>query len=182
MTNWPDPDRGETIVALAGDWHGNYAWAERALRHLKDRGVGTIYHLGDFGIWPSQNRDWYLEKLNNLCHVLDMYIWVTPGNHENWDWLDAIHGVDNGVAPHQILPGRVGTQRLLVLPRGYRWSHAGRTFLSLGGAPSVDYSMRTAGQDWFLGEIIPAEVADTVASAGHAAVPRPTESAGCGPR
>ena len=170
MTGHVRSDRGETVVALAGDWHGNYFWADRALRHLADLGVGTVYHLGDFGIWPSRNRDWYLEKVNNLCHSLDMFIFVTPGNHENWHWLEALYGIDNGSSPRQILPSETGTQRLFTLPRGYRWTHAGRSFVSLGGAPSVDYSRRTAGLDWFGEEMIPKTPAEEVAAAGHAEI------------
>jgi hypothetical protein len=47
------PDR----VALAGDWHGNTAWAVRAVRKmaalLPPDGPRVIVHLGDFGIWPG---------------------------------------------------------------------------------------------------------------------------------
>lgn len=170
MSNQPNPDRGDTTIALAGDWHGNYPWAERALRHLADLGVRTVYHLGDFGIWPHQNRDWFLERVNNLCQLLDIYIWVTPGNHENWSWLDAIHGIDNGRSPRQILTGKTGTQRLFAFPRGHRWMHGGRSFVSLGGAPSVDYERRVAGQDWFVDEMIPEGTAEDVATAGHAEI------------
>jgi hypothetical protein len=32
------PDRGDTRVALAGDWHGSYAWAKDALWHIVQAG------------------------------------------------------------------------------------------------------------------------------------------------
>lgn len=166
----PDPDRGDTRIALAGDWHSNYLWAEESLRYLAALGIRTVYHLGDFGIWPNAKSDRYLEKVNSLCEALDINIWVTPGNHENWSWLEAIHGIDNGGSARQILPGKTGSRRLFTFPRGYRWSHGGRSFVSLGGAPSVDFSRRTSGVDWFVDEMIPQSSAEAVAAAGPAEI------------
>jgi hypothetical protein len=44
-------------IAVAGDWHGNTAWAVRAVRRmaalLPRDGPRVIVHLGDFGIWPG---------------------------------------------------------------------------------------------------------------------------------
>ena len=40
-----------------------------------------------------------------------------------------------------------------VLPRGFRFSIGGRSVMSFGGAASLDFRQRTAGVDWFVGEM-----------------------------
>lgn len=160
-----DPDAGDTSVALAGDWHENLDWVIKILQILNEREIRTVYHLGDFGIWPSKRGfSMYLEALNNLCQKFDMRIWVTPGNHQDWSAEPGIGGVDQGGVPRRILPH---TQNLFVFPRGYRWTHSGRSFVSLGGAPSVDWQSRKVDHDWFVEEMISEETAEEVAAAGH---------------
>lgn len=43
------------------------------------------------------------------------------------------------------------SDHVTVLPRGHRWEIAGRSFVSLGGAPSVDYlqPFRHQGESWW---------------------------------
>lgn len=159
----------DSRVALAGDWHHNAAWAESALQVVADHGVHTVYHLGDFGIFPNEHgRDQYLERVHNICHKLDITIYVTPGNHEDWACLS--DRFEDERAPLSIPPSITGQERIWALPRGYRWTHAGRSFVSLGGAPSIDYETRITGRSWWIQEAISEEVADAVAAAGHAEV------------
>ncbi|WP_166999103.1 metallophosphoesterase [Paramicrobacterium fandaimingii] len=161
----------DSKVALAGDWHHNAAWAESALRVIADHGVHTVYHMGDFGIFPDvHGRDWYLERVHNICHKLDITIYVTPGNHEDWDWLSKRFAASAALTPQSIPPSIAGQERLWVLPRGYRWTHAGRSLISLGGAPSIDYEWRSTGRNWWIDETISREVAQAVAEAGHAEI------------
>ena len=51
-------------VGLAGDWHGNTDWAVMCLDLFKDQDISTIYHLGDFGVWPWG--DSYRTTLNDI--------------------------------------------------------------------------------------------------------------------
>ena len=155
-------DHGDTTVGLAGDWHGNLLWADKALRELARLGVTTVYHLGDFGIWPGPSGKRYITQVAVLCEALGITLVVTPGNHEDWDRIDALH-------THREGPVEIAAH-IWLLPRGYRWTHAGRSFVSLGGAPSIDYEYRTLNRDWWLGEQIPVDVAEQVAAAGHAEI------------
>ncbi|WP_141796510.1 hypothetical protein [Nocardioides sp. SLBN-35] len=66
-----------------------------------------------------------------------------PGNHEDWGsltrlWSDPQH---TGRPLHL-------SKHIAMLPRGYRFELEGRTFVSLGGATSVDLEYRSRGQDW----------------------------------
>lgn len=170
-------DRGDTAVGIAGDWHGNTGWALRAIAALGAVGVRTLYHLGDFGIWPGASGKKYLDKVNKVLVKHDIRAWVTPGNHENWFRLSELFARDDGAEPAQL------ESHIWILPRGFCWMHAGRSFVSLGGAPSIDREYRTLGRSWWIEEAITEADVERVAAGGHADVmlahdaPRPASPA-----
>ncbi|TFB53635.1 metallophosphoesterase family protein [Cryobacterium tagatosivorans] len=139
----------ETRVVIAGDWHGNVNWVGKAIPSIarNSSGVRTILHVGDFGIWPGAGGRKFLDAVDFWCARAGISrVLVTPGNHENWDWLEEafVSEPGNPVALSSVVE---------VLPRGYRFEIGNRTFASFGGAASVDYEMRSAGIDWFPGEL-----------------------------
>ena len=89
---------------------------------------------------------------------------VTPGNHEDWEWLEELF-VASGGQPVQV------SEAVAVLPRGWRWTLAGRSFVSLGGAPSVDRAIRRATQGfWSAAESITSADVARVVDGGHAEI------------
>lgn len=159
-----------TVIGLAGDWHGNHAWAAARIMSMGERGIDTVLHVGDFGIWPGRSGKKYLLDIEAVCARSGVHLWVTPGNHEDWGrlcglWEHPRHSDGDG----RSLPLDL-TDHVTVLPRGHRWELAGRSFVSLGGAPSVDYAFRRQGESWWTEEGIgPADVERTVAG-GYADV------------
>jgi hypothetical protein len=149
MWKLQDEAQSETRVAFAGDWHGNGWWAPRALRRLNDefRDVRTVLHVGDFGLMRGRGFAGYMAAIDEACqrNQIDRVL-VTPGNHEDWDILNS------QFADQPDQPVRC-SERVWALPRGYRFSLGDRTFLSFGGAASVDYEYRTAGVDWWDSEL-----------------------------
>jgi hypothetical protein len=146
-THWSLP--GETRVAIAGDWHGNSFWVQRAIPFLAREapGVRTILHVGDFGVWPEIPGKGFLSTVDYWCRRAAIErVLVTPGNHEDWDLLDA------AFAKHPDEAVQL-SNAVWVLPRGYRFALAGRTFMSFGGAASLDYAGRTVGKSWWPTEI-----------------------------
>jgi hypothetical protein len=140
---------GETRVAIAGDWHGNIRWVGRAIpalrRHAPD--VRTILHAGDFGIWPGSMGKSFLGAVDRRCAESGIErILVTPGNHE--DWLDI-------TARFEVEPGEPVrfSESVWVMPRGFRFELAGKTFASFGGAASIDYEWRDEGTNWWREEM-----------------------------
>jgi len=139
----------ETHVAIAGDWHSDIDWVGKAIPSIaRDaRGVKTILHLGDFGIGSGARARKFLDAVDywsakaGISRVL-----VTPGNHEDWAWLEDAFASQ---------PGRPVPLTSIVeaLPRGNRFEVGTRSFVSFGGAASVDYEMRLAGVDWFSAEM-----------------------------
>lgn len=154
-------------LGVAGDWHGNGTWALRCVRALADAGVHEVFHLGDFGIWPgSRGRD-YLLDISRALESHAMTLFVTPGNHEDYDQIEELPSMDLG---HDIGNVQWITDRVAVLPRGHRWERNGWSFVSLGGAPSIDRWIRRAGLDWWEAEAITDEDVARVVANGKADV------------
>jgi hypothetical protein len=158
------------VVALAGDWHGDRPWSDARLQSLGERGITTVLHVGDFGIWPGPAGKIFLQAVEKVCAKYDIALLVTPGNHEDWGrltklWENPANRDDSGSLQPLYL-----TEHVAVLPRGFRWTIGGRSFVSLGGAPSVDYPSRRPGKDWWPEEQMTQEDVDRTAAGGHAHV------------
>lgn len=136
----------DPLVGLAGDWHGYKHPVGPALAAFAARHIEYVFHVGDFGLIPGPDGDAYLHHVNRMCHKHNITLYVTPGNHDNWAAIIAA------------TPGADGllwfADRVAVMPRGYRWTVADKTFVSLGGAASVDRADLTPGADWWPEETI----------------------------
>lgn len=130
-------------VIIAGDWHGRTLWGKAVIQAAVKHGIDTIYHVGDFG-YIGRGGDWYINELAEFCEDHGVKIWVTPGNHEDWARLYTLW--DGNFEEPADLTGH-GT--IYMLPPGFRWERAGVTFMSLGGAPSIDRNYRIHGVDWW---------------------------------
>ncbi|WP_104090890.1 metallophosphoesterase [Cryobacterium sp. N19] len=159
QTQIPDDER---LVGLAGDWHGATRWGIAVVKALNAAGVRTLFHLGDFGFWPGHTEFSYVQRLEVACAENNVTIYVTPGNHEDWDILKDLF--EQGPGPRQI------TTHIFALPPGWRWTVRKRSFVSLGGAPSIDFEYRTAGEDWWPAEAVSDTDVDRVIAGGHADV------------
>jgi hypothetical protein len=144
-----------THVLVCGDWHGSRQWATNVIEHVPDfipDGPRLLLHAGDFGIWPGLFGATYLYDVEKALEKVDAQLWFVDGNHEDHSRLyqlrQARTGTDRYTAPYQI------SERITWLPRGYRWRWHGRTWMALGGATSVDRSIRTPGIDWWAGEAL----------------------------
>lgn len=129
-------------VLAAGDWHGVIAFAIQVLKQAHADGITHILHVGDFGIWPGQDGVKFLRALNRQLTVYGQTLWVADGNHDDHDQLDALP-IDP-VTGVRRLAGRI-----FHLPRGFRWTWAGRTWMALGGATSLDRRRRIPGRSWW---------------------------------
>ena len=161
-----------TLIAFAGDWHGDSQWAKKQLRALGAAGVRTLLHVGDFGIWPGASGRRFLLDVESTCQRFGVEVLVTPGNHEDWGRLvrlwDRSEGRDENGRPRPLQL----TEHISVLPRGHRWEMEGRSFVSLGGAPSIDFISggRTLGVNWWNEEMITAEDVRRTVDGGYAEV------------
>lgn len=127
---------------------------------IGERGVKTILHLGDFGIWPGPSGKTFLQSVDRACERAGVeQILLTPGNHEDWGRLTQMWSLPKYRDPETGDPLPLPlSDHVAVLPRGYVFElqidtgdpAAGtRRFLSLGGAKSVDRDQRSEGKDWW---------------------------------
>lgn len=133
-------------IGLAGDWHGNTSWVIGALKGFHLAGVDTVYHVGDFGFWPGLEGKKFLRAVEKQLDLYGITIYVTLGNHEDYTQVDDMPVSEDGL--------RWATKHIAVMPRGYRWEVDGVTFVSLGGAPSINFQNLKKGINWWAEETI----------------------------
>lgn len=155
-------------IAVCGDWHGDFIWAEKKIEQAAELGIGMLFHGGDFGVWPGPKGKKFLLRVSRACIKHNVKIAVTLGNHENWDRLNARwenpknRDVFGNLLPLQLEPN------VFILPRPYRFKLAGVRFLSLGGAASVDFDRRREGKTWWRAEMIEEDHVQLAIAGGRA--------------
>lgn len=141
--------REPTKLLIAGDWHGNAGWARSVIDYAAQHECDTIVQCGDFGFWcdtPETTRFLSSLQADLEHHGITLY-WI-DGNHEDHDRLQRMT-LGLNFPTHT-----AGYDRILYLPRGYRWQWWGKTWMSVGGAVSVDRLDRTEGKSWWPAETL----------------------------
>jgi len=152
------------IVALLGDVEGDRDWTVSRLREVGARGdVREVLQLGDLRYGMGTDPDDYLAAIEEVCSEHDLRLLSIGGNHEHWALLDKLWAG----APGEPL---ALSDHVLMLPRGHRWEVGGRSFVALGGAPSVNRHLLTEGVDWWPTEVISPEHVEATIAGGYADV------------
>lgn len=135
-----------------------------SIRKFAARGVKTVLQLGDFylGIGSERMAKKRLLQTSEWLSEQDQDWLVTPGNHENWARLHSKRPDDRGVWHI--------ADRVAFLPRGYRWTWCGVSFLSVGGAPSLNRDRLVEGVSWWSKELLTAESVRRICADGAADV------------
>ncbi|MDZ7913744.1 MAG: metallophosphatase [Rhodococcus sp. (in: high G+C Gram-positive bacteria)] len=144
-------------IALAGDWHADTHHGVAAIEHAARRNATVLIHLGDFGY---RFTDMYLDTLDDTLRRCGLVLGFVDGNHEDFDRLLAYPLADSGL--------RYLRERIVHLPRGWRWSWGSTQCLALGGAYSIDRILRVEGTSWWPQEAITVEEAETAVAGGTA--------------
>ena len=135
------------VIALAGDWHSDTLWAVNAVEVAHEVGAELVISVGDFGYWPQFSHGvHFLDTLTQKLAAYNMTLWFVDGNHEDHAALRELPVDADGL--------RTITSYIKHIPRGFRWTWDGTTWMGLGGAVSVDRDWREAGVDWFPLEVI----------------------------
>ncbi len=153
------------IIGLIGDLEGDREWAVARLRELGERGdVEVACQLGDLRFGMGREPERYLADIEQVCAEHDLRLLCINGNHEHWARLDELWA-DPGHQDADGAPRPIDvSEHVALLPRGHRWDLGGRSFVALGGAPSVNRLRLTEGVDWWPTEVITdAHVAATLA-------------------
>lgn len=157
-----------TRIGIVGDTHGRSAVVIWILDNLNSQGIKEVHSVGDFGLWPGTIGSKFLAEVNTHLSHTGQTLYITLGNHEDYTQIRGLKTNDEGWL--------ILRKNILVAPRGHRWTRDGRTFVSLGGAPSVDRawrvrSQRTTGRPvWWKEEDITREDMDKTMEGGHAEI------------
>jgi hypothetical protein len=159
------------IIGLIGDLEGDRDWAVCRLRELGERGdVEVACQLGDLRFGMGPDPEGYLAALEAACADFGLRLLCVNGNHENWALLDRLWAEprwrDEAGGPRPIDV----SDHISLLPRGHRWELGGRSFVALGGAPSVNRLRLTEGIDWWPSEVMREEHVEATIAGGHAEV------------
>jgi hypothetical protein len=161
----------EVIIGLIGDLEGEPSAAASCLRAVGERDdVKVACQLGDlrFGMGPDPEA--YLAAIESICAELGLQLLCINGSHENWAALDRLwaqrawQNEDGSLRPIDV------TDHVTLLPRGHRWEMGGRSFVALGGAPSINRHLLTEGVDWWPSEVIEDAHVDATIAEGYADV------------
>lgn len=153
-------------IGIIGDTHGNSAAVNYGLKLFSEEGVKNVIQVGDFGFWPGKAGENFLTDVSLALTDYDMTLYVVPGNHEDYTQIRNFMVDEDG--------WQSARTRIKVAPRGHRWEWAGRSFVALGGAPSVDRTWRVQGQRmkriklWWPEEEITEEDVDRTIEGGYA--------------
>lgn len=146
---WPTPTGAasfdltyphERRVAIAGDWESDLPSVAATLVSLRRRApdILTILHLGDLRYEAPRSTSTglpgrrFISDLDELLGQLHFNrLILTAGNH---DWWDQLH---DEFERHPERMYRISA-RIWVAPRGFRFQIGQATFMSFGGAVSVD--------------------------------------------
>lgn len=156
-------------IGVAGDWHCNTGWVKRTIFAFHSAGIKHIFQLGDFGIWGGHDGASFIRKIAKWLDLNDQYLYVTPGNHEDYVRIAATPiEEEDGTQWYQ------GNSRIKLLPRGFRGVFQTNDkevdWLSLGGANSIDFKGRREGISWWREESITVGDIYKVAEKGHAEI------------
>lgn len=155
-------------IGIAGDLHGNTYWTQRVLGLFHESGITTVLQVGDFGVWPGYQGQRFIEKTERTLRHYGISLYVVPGNHEDYDQIEALPVADDG---WQYL-----TDSIALAPRGHRWQWDDTSFVALGGGASVDRAWRLEMERkqnvkvWWPQEAITPQDVDRVVSGGYADV------------
>jgi len=160
----------DTYIGVAGDWHANKPWARLRLLDFAALGITKIIHVGDFGLWPGNPGAKFVHRVNSILQEHDMTIYVTLGNHEDYVRVARFHTVLEG--ENKGWQYELAYPHILYAPRGFRWEWEGVSFVSLGGANSIDraYPHRVENVTWWSGEQISYGDVYRTREGGHADV------------
>jgi hypothetical protein len=134
------------MIYITGDTHGDIDFLKLKVYFSKryTTYADVLLILGDAGIIWSQEEN-YISLYENLM----MTVIFIDGNHENFDMLKRFPIVEKfGAKMHRI------TGTIFHVIRGELLTINGLSFLTLGGASSVDKWCRTEGVNWWKEENI----------------------------
>jgi len=141
-------------IFLAGDFHGKIDMQDTLTkRNFPQQKELTkddyLIQLGDFGlVWDDPISATAEQELVDWLSDKPFTTIVVLGNHENYDRITMLPEVE-------MFGDKVWkyTDSIFILQRGKIYTIDGKRYFTMGGALSIDKSMRTEGRSWWRQEI-----------------------------
>jgi hypothetical protein len=127
-------------ILVAGDTHGNIKHCAQLARKASELSCPAVFVVGDFGYWEHQPHGVeFCDSINELAQKHKQTWYFLDGNHDKTSLILSRYGAVRD--EHGFVIVRSG---LRYAPRGHRWLWEGVSFISLGGAYSIDKEYRLA--------------------------------------
>ena len=127
-------------IGLLGDVHADKSWIKFAMWKFHQESINTVLQVGDFGIYQDKYSLEFLKLANLEAIKYGIVLYVVPGNHEDWDWINLLH--HQGSKTDAFGGWTKLRDSIFMAPRGLHWEWDGVKFGALAGAPSVDRAWR----------------------------------------
>lgn len=142
-----------TRILVSGDSHADINHVKSMKTKAEKFECDSIYVVGDYGFFPTDKGG---KKFLDACSKLEVPVYFTAGNHEDWDTLDRY--VSGELAANITDQGFIEVHtNVFYAPTGLHWDWDGVHFMSVGGAYSVDRRRRVKFISWFPQEVITEE-------------------------
>ena len=129
-------------LILAGDTHGSKMQIEYLCQVAIANDVDKIVQLGDYGIGFDP---YWNNAVNKRAKAAEIDFYFLRGNHDAPSEIRKLVDVD-------LMEIQSMDTNLYYLPDGCKWDWDGCTFMSVGGAHSIDQQWRTEGISWWADE------------------------------
>lgn len=139
-------------VLFVGDTHGDLENALGLVEEAVLTECEAIFVMGDFGFWEhTEEGEEFLDVLNRKLYENGKILFFVDGNHENHFLLKKDYHTEGNTTADGFHPIR---NCILHSPRGNHFIWNGISFVTLGGAFSIDKAFRVEGRSWWYDELI----------------------------
>jgi hypothetical protein len=150
-------------VLLTGDAHGNTAWVvDHVLKQAKRQRCQLVCQMGDFGVWGDAEGSDFWTPWTAPPRLRESPSGSSTATTKTSTLLYSLPLDADGRRPAR--------ERIIHIPRGHRWTWAGRTMLACGGASSVDVMYRLPHVSWWPQEAITSAEVEACIAGGKADV------------
>jgi predicted phosphodiesterase len=148
-------------MLVLGDTHGNLEILQGACRFAKRNDCDRIVQVGDWGYVSPGKKGNRLNAVSHKVREFGLQMFFLDGNHEWYGKMEEL-GMDLDATEMVEI-----AEAVTYLPRGLTWEWDGVTFMSLGGAYSIDQDGLSKWFDYWPQETLTYAQGQRAIDAGH---------------
>jgi hypothetical protein len=159
---------------IVGDSHGNISFMKAILEIAYEHGYPGVFHVGDFGWWPTQKDNAFVNYVDKKSKSLGLFVWALDGNHD----FPGANPIDlRGYLPWKIKNTDLTCNKddefwynhtgLKWIPRGSHTIIDNKRVGFIGGAVSIDRNIQNKRGTYFVDEMLTAEDVEYIKQMGE---------------